>query len=915
VGDFTVASDAGGGNPKLGAGGGPAACGSTAVPTGSSGPGCTPVGVTSCPAGASLDRSGGCAALLPHEPCGPGKVELLGATSCANRWQCPGGDYPVVPLGIDPGSAQYVNRNFSGKSDGTRSNPWTTITDALATVKANGAVLVAAGSYAEDLVLDKPGVHLIGSCPDRVSITGSGAVVTPPALYPCAYSGPKAALCIAASAASSVVQALEVKGGGDGVAVVGATGVKLSLLQVVGTGRYGIRIEELGRPDGSLAAAGATLDDLSVQGAHGAGIYVGGATVNTVSQVTISATQPLNDYRGYGMTVLPGATGLGSRTSSDVKLAGLLIVGSADAALHVSGSTATVTDSFLGNLDGVAPAGRGVLVERTMFPGGNQAHVTLKRTIVQRTRDAAIDVRSSAVSLEDVTVRDTFGRSPDGCSGQGIRIRADRHAPATATVTHSLIDQSRQAAIHALGAAVTVTGSILRGSAPDSTTAAACALHLGDGITLEPLPAPGDPTALTLDHSLVVFNARAALANFGGSVTARSSVLSCGLQQHGLVDRADAGGGSEGLLCTCGESLVTCDVERTPLERWISPGAASGHKGSTEDWSVNVQHAFTNQQLADGVALMLDFPEVAPAFPDAGGCATLSGVPRDVGDRFDNRRVAVWGEGTVAALRQVPPTVIPSCGPLAVSAVGVGTGSGIGVGDLSLAKLFETGEPIDSNRGYLYVGLVSQQSPESGTPWSSNAGGGPIVRYNVDPGWYAFLANTAPLSGGIAQIPISGLPVPGARTVRVLVEGGMIGNLLPQGTIAQPGPCEASPGTTGFPDPAGLCLAGGPAQEACSAYVAASYPPTCATCLCTSCLNGWSACAGDPGCRQIVACMVKTGCHGPACGAACAAEFAAAGGQSSSSGMIAYGVDACDVGAGCTACGLPPPDAAAAAAQ
>jgi hypothetical protein len=859
------------------------------------------VGVTSCANGTVPDTKGGCTAILPPAACDPstcnsgapciGSPEQLGQQSCTstqNTWfSCPApGASPRIPLGVDPSAVRYVNPSFTGQSDGTADKPWTTIAAALADVPPNGAVLVAAGAYAEDLVIEKPGIRLVGACPDQVVIRGSGAPA--PAGYPCAThrdsasgasSEPVAAICIASSAAGSSVQAVDVTGAAEGIAVIGATGVTIEAVEVSQTERYGIRIEELGRPDGTLAAASASLAAVSVRGARGAGIYVAGATLdNRQGFVNVSGTRPLNEYLGYGVSVRPGAVVLSAleslkRTRGNVSLSGAVLVGNADAALLVSGSTATVTDSYLGNLTGVDPVGRGVLVERETAGSEEPADVTLTRTVIERTRDAAIDARSARVTLEDTTIRNTFGRSGDGCSGQGIRLRADRLAPASATVRHSLIDGSRQAAIHSLGGTVTVDRSILRGSAPGDA-AATCAPHLGDGVTLEPLPPPGDAPALTLDHALVDGNRRAAVAAFGGTVAATGTLLTC--NGHGLVARGDLPGARTGLTCGCGHDLAACDVENAALEPWMSPGKGSGHI-ATETWVMPVQNAYTLTKLTNGVAFLLDVPEVAPAFPDGKGCATLAGVPKDL--PADLRRLAVWAEGGYSpGVWQVPPGVTPDCSSL------------LGTGSTQQAAQFITGEPIDVNRAFVFAGGPPssnelQQSPESGAPWLPVVGS--WIRYNTDPGWLTITRTDDVVCSGN---PGSGELVPNAdRSIRVLAEPGMIINAIGNGCYA-PGPCG-----NGFPDPAhaGQCLTGAEADTACNVAENAlpssgetGYGP-CAACSCRNCMSPVSTCLGDASCTTFLRCVVRTHCNLSTCLVACASEFAALGsGMGATAGAV-----------------------------
>jgi hypothetical protein len=866
-------------------------CGKNEVP-GAHGA-CDPVGVVACP-NFFHSESGACQPILPAEPCTSEGKEELGKVSCLSLDGALFCGRPQMPMGMVPGSATvYVDAAAApGSSDGSAAHPWTTIQEALQRVPAQGAVLVGEGDYAEDLLIDKPGVQLVGRCAGKVRVIGSGAAAPPG--YPCGYSGSLAAICVSSKATGSAIDALSVTtrprvgGGGaaDGIAIVGATGVRLGAVYVKQTTRYGVRIEELGAAvaGGSPTPASVSIGPVSIRDAHGAGLYVAGATIDTNPAfgggLTVAGVLPLNGYLGYGVSILAGGTGISNPTPSSATLTSAVLIGNSDAALHVAGSTVTVDSSYLGNLPGAPPAGRGVLVEREL-PRGTEAALTLTRTTIQGVRDAGIEVRSARLTLDNVTIRDTAGLTPDGCSGQGVRVRSDPITPAAVSVKHSLIEGSRQAAIHALGATVTVEDSILRGSAP-GTAAKACAPHLGDGITLESLP--GAPSALTVNHSRIDGNARAAIASFGGTVSARNTVLSC--NGRGLVDPARSPGERSGLLCGCAADWHACEAEADAgsLEPWMSPGAGSGHAGVTTDWHYTVQTYPGPTLLNHGVAWLLDAPEVAPGAADLQtACAPLLGVPT-----LPTRRVAVWAAGNAPGMWQVPAGTVPT-GSECDSPI-------VSTGLLAYFPLTNYGEPIDFNRGIVAISGSDptrlRQGPQSGAPWVEVVG--LMMRVNVDPGWTDFTLGGVVCTGVVA--PGSGDAVADQpSTRRVLLEPGMINNVTFTDCFT-PGPC--GPGK--FEDATGACLTGAAAQQACRAAVA-SLPAgpgvdqaSCAACECQNGLEAWSQCTHQPECLKFAACVTQTGCYPSiSCPSPCALSFSSAVGAGAAVGPLAAAMDAC----------------------
>jgi hypothetical protein len=867
-------------------------CAPAGVPASRAGAPCEPVGVKSCPSGSTL-QSGGCVAVLPDAPCEKGSERLGLATCDASSMTvlCHAGHFPPPPQG----ALQYVDASFKGPGpDGSESAPWATISDALTHVEPGGAVLVAAGQYDEDLLIDKPGVRLLGVCPGQVIIRGTGLPPMPG--YACAGYDVTAGICVTAD--NALLDRLDVTGAGDGIAIVGAKGVTLNFVSVSSTGRYGVRIEAPPSltPSDAQRPASVDLQYTTIDGAHGAGLYVAGSTITSTTLI-VRRTASLNGYLGYGVSVRPGGFGtIGADGTpapdwprSDVSLDGAVLVANADAALLVSGSTVRVKDGYLGNLSATDPTGPGVIVERDV-PRGYPADLTMTSTIVQRTRDAAIDVNSATVTLEDVTLRDTFGRSGDGCSGQGIRARTHRGTQAQVTLRRSLIDGSRQAAIHAHGAQVTVDHSILRNAAPREATKS-CAPHLGDGVTLNKLA--NAETSLTLDHSRIDGNARAAVASFGGAVTTKGSVLAC--NGRGLVS-VDGAPVIEGTLCGCEPGLLPCSAEHASLEPWVSPGAASGHTGAVADFKTTVATFLSGAALTTGMAWLLEAPEVTPALPDSAGCATLTGVPD-----LPSRRIAIWQEGNQAALAQVTSSTSLTC-----------AGADLTTGALQFAGLYSEDGIVDLNRGFVFAISPTDvtQTPKSGSPWFHFGGSLSAtnpVRANVEPGWYKFEG------AGLActkEILFSGAPVPGSTTARrVLVEPGMIGSASFRGCVPV-GSC----GTDKFEDPStGQCsFPGTAAVNACADQIVAikdrrsvsAYSPDCAACLCQSCLPHWSWCINDRLCSAFLACAMGAGCQpsSPDCQAQCATELAAAGGNNSPSAWPASSVDRCDRASGCTAC-------------
>jgi hypothetical protein len=145
------------------------AAGAPGCPVGSveEGDACIAAGVKSCAPGFESNGRGGCRAVLPADPCGPGYVALPGETRCRHV----GDDCGEAPWGLIPvnETTQYVDANYPGTdSDGSAAKPWKTIQ--LAVNAATDLVAITDGIYPESLLFGGKSLRLWGRCPERVTI-------------------------------------------------------------------------------------------------------------------------------------------------------------------------------------------------------------------------------------------------------------------------------------------------------------------------------------------------------------------------------------------------------------------------------------------------------------------------------------------------------------------------------------------------------------------------------------------------------------------------------------------------------------------------------------------------------------------------------------------------------------------------
>ncbi|HZO12797.1 MAG TPA: hypothetical protein VFB62_06055, partial [Polyangiaceae bacterium] len=274
----------------------PSGVGDDGCPAGTlaQGEACVPAGVPPqrCAEG-FVPEEDGCAPLLPAEPCGPGFMAVPGDTRCRAVADCASGTWGDI---VVDASTQYVDASFSGAtSDGSATQPWKTIGEAVSASSSGAVVAIAAGVYAEDILLSGKPVRLWGVCPALVELRGSGSAI--------------AALDIRAGATSSEVHGIAITSGHYGIGVSGAEDVVVERVWIHDTDARGIDVED------TLGPASANIVGSLVETAVEVGVFMAGAPVTMDSSV-VRGTLPLSDMTlGRGLGVQLGLTGSSAKVT------------------------------------------------------------------------------------------------------------------------------------------------------------------------------------------------------------------------------------------------------------------------------------------------------------------------------------------------------------------------------------------------------------------------------------------------------------------------------------------------------------------------------------------------------------------------------------------------------------------------
>ncbi|MBW2462647.1 MAG: right-handed parallel beta-helix repeat-containing protein [Deltaproteobacteria bacterium] len=339
--------------------------------------------------------------------CPDGEAWFVGGTGCLPiGTPCPVGDFAEdLPTGSP---TLYVLAGAVG-GDGTRTAPYGTIDDAMASSSPGTVIALAKGSYDAPVQLS-PGVTLHGACAAETIISSS----TPSDLA--------------------------------GVITIMGADAQVRNLTIGPSRRPGVWVEGAGR--------GLHLRGVEVRGTENVGIVVFTGALLTAEGLRVAGTDPRSDLRfGRGLIVQAGASATLSRA---------IFEGNHDVAVSASqpGTTLALTDVAVRDTLGRRSEGdRG-----WGFSVSLGASATVTRTIFERNRDLGVGAfdPDTTVEITDAVVRDTRPRESDGAGGGGILVELG----ASAVITRLVVEDNRQSGIlvDQLGSTLALTDAVVRGT-------------------------------------------------------------------------------------------------------------------------------------------------------------------------------------------------------------------------------------------------------------------------------------------------------------------------------------------------------------------------------------------------------------------------------------------------------------------
>ena len=540
-----------------------------------------------------------CRPVLPDEKCPPGSMALPGEQACR----------PVAPCGSDTwgdiptdSSTEHVDESYQGgNSNGSAAAPWTTVQQGVNAAAPGAIVAVAAGSYTEQVVVEKP-LTLWGRCPELTTITSSGGVI----------------VWVTENGNGSSIRGFELSGGELAINAFEAD-VTVEEVWIHGATVSGVQIVGLGNFE-----VAATLRGSLIEGNLDVGVLVNGAKLDLVDTVvrdvdvissptnggcvwlqtdlatgTPAAGQVVHslveDCQNIGMAALGSTLSVTDSVVRRVRfnagnINGIGIDGTADDTGPGEPSHVSVTGSYLEGIDGMGVSLYGGTLDvlrtvvRAIGPvgqlyqltaavvGSSQSDMTsavvVEALVVEDIRGVGVVQLSGSLAAQSIVVRRLTAINAIG-DARGIALRgAIGHPPATATIAASSITDVGAFGVSVEGeVTVTLDSLLIRDVAAAQDGAFGDGVELTAGVWLTP------PSA-ELSRVRIDTPARAGLAAFGASATLTDCELSCAPlwlnaePWQGLTSNIVDGGGNR---CLCGGDVQVCKVSSTTLTPPLRP--------------------------------------------------------------------------------------------------------------------------------------------------------------------------------------------------------------------------------------------------------------------------------------------------------------------------------------------------------
>jgi hypothetical protein len=408
---------------------------------------CQKAGVppSACGLGFLPDGKEGCEPILPADPCPEGLMAVPGDTECHEVSPCGSGTWGDIPV---EANTQFVDKAYAGgNSDGTQAKPWTTIQQAVTTAASGAIVAVAAGSYAEDVVIYGKAVRLWGRCPALVEVVGTGAEFG-------------AIQVLQTAAVEAEVHGVAVTGARYGIAVSGASDVVIEGVWIHTTGKNGLAVQD------DLGLTSVTLKGSLLEKNYEMGVSMTGSDVTIEATVIRSTLFNTQGRFGRGINAQPGSD---SKERTSLTVRACVIEQNHEVGIFVASSDATIEATVVRFTQPHAATGTaGFGIGLQIYPTEGRADVTVRACLIEQNHQSGIFVVGSDATIEATVIRETLSNE-QGESGRGISIKNDESSlqRANVTVRACLVEQNHNAGVYVVGSDATIEATVVRSNSPD----------------------------------------------------------------------------------------------------------------------------------------------------------------------------------------------------------------------------------------------------------------------------------------------------------------------------------------------------------------------------------------------------------------------------------------------------------------
>ncbi|MBW2454573.1 MAG: hypothetical protein JRI68_08685 [Deltaproteobacteria bacterium] len=493
-----------------------------------------------CAEGFVSDGDGGCDPILPDEPCAAGLLAVPGDVTCREIASCGTGTWGDIPV---DGGTQHVDPSYTGgNSNGSATQPWTTLAAAFNAASTGAIIALAEGSYGDVAMPVAKAVRLWGRCPtlvevDTLTISGVGTEAHAISVLGAGDDGVwvtagdvlleqlwvhdtfDTGVLVFPGAKVTVRGSLVERAFGTGINVVGGeivleqSVIRETLLEG-GNGGRGLNLQH----DNGTAATATVVGSL-LDANHEVGLLVFASALLMQNSV-IRGTLPVdNGTFGVGLHVQPDVP---TMVRSSVTVEGSVITHNTDIGVSLSSADATFDATVIAHtLPRADTQDSGQGVRLWTDPGfGEPTVASFSRCLVTGNRDVGLVARGADVTVEGTIVRDTLARISDERHGRGV---VSEHEPgagerSSLVLTDSLVERSREIGVFAAGTDLLVEGSVVRNTEPQLSDGIA-----GRGISVQ--FGVGQPCDATVRYSLVEANVESGIFASGSQLVVDSTVV------------------------------------------------------------------------------------------------------------------------------------------------------------------------------------------------------------------------------------------------------------------------------------------------------------------------------------------------------------------------------------------------------